>query len=59
MTRKEVLKIKTMRNEGKTNDEIAKHFDCSPVTITRWVKKLREAGHEVKRFKRGRTKLEL
>ena len=51
--------IKTMRNEGKTNDEIAKHFDCSPVTITRWVKRLREAGHEVKRFKRGRAKLEL
>lgn len=59
MKRSQVLEIKKLRNEGQTNEQIAEEMGVTPVTIARWVKRLREAGHEVTRFARGRKKLEL
>ena len=56
----EVKQIPLMRNEGMTDAAIAEHFGVARNSITRWVKKLREAGHEIKRFPRGgRPKMKL
>jgi len=60
LTEEEVKKIPEMRAEGMTDQEIANEYGVARNTITRWVKKLREAGHEIKRFPRGgRPKMEL
>jgi len=59
LTRLQVLEIKRLRNEGLTTDEIAKKLDRTPMTIYRWIKRLREAGHEIKRFPRGKKKMDL
>jgi transposase len=60
LTEEEVKKIPEMRAEGMTDQEIANEYGVARNTITRWVKKLREAGHEIKRFPRGgRPKMKL
>lgn len=59
LSRLQILEIKKRRNEGQTNEQIAVDLGVTTVTVARWVKKLREAGHEVKRFTRGRKAMEL
>ena len=60
LTEEEVKRIPDMRNDGMTDQEIADEFGVARNSITRWVKKLRDAGHEIKRFPRGgRKPLEL
>ena len=60
LNEEQVKQIPAMRNEGKTDQEIADEYGVARNTITRWVKKLREAGHEIKRFPRGgRPKMQL
>lgn len=59
MTRNQVLQIKKLKTEGKTNVEIGAIMKCHPGTISRWVMKLQEAGHTVPRVKPGRKKIDL
>ena len=59
LEKEQIFEIQKLRNEGKTNEFIAEKMKVTPVTIARWVKRLREAGYEVKRFARGRKKMEL
>lgn len=56
LNKEQVLSIVTMRNEGKTEDEIAKELNVSRVTIAYWTRRLRDEGHEIKRFPRGGRK---
>lgn len=53
LTERQVKDIPAMRNSGLSNDEIAETYGVAKNTIVRWVRKLREAGHEIKRFPRG------
>ena len=59
MTRNQVLQIKKLKTEGKTNAEIGAIMNCHPGTISRWVMKLRNAGHTVPRVEPGREKIDL
>ena len=60
LTREQVLSIPVLRNKGKTNEEIAAEFKVARNTVAYWVRRLREDGHEIKRFGRGgRKPLEL
>jgi transposase len=43
-------------SEGKTNKEIAKIYRVSPVTVARWVRKIKDMGREVPIRKRGARK---
>lgn len=45
-----------MRAEAKTNDEIADILKVSRNTVAYWVTRLKEGGHEIKRFRRGGRK---
>lgn len=56
LTKEQVLSIVDKRNEGKTDQEIADELEVSRATVTYWVKRLREEGHEIKRFARGGRK---
>jgi transposase len=56
LKKEEILSIATMRNEGKTEQEIATILKVSRYTISYWVKRLRNEGHEIKRFPRGGRK---
>ena len=53
LTRKQVLSIVDMREQGMTNNEIAKHFNISTKSVSDWIKKLREQGYEVKQVNKG------
>ena len=56
LTKEQVLSIVTRRNEGKTDQEIATELEVSRMTVAYWVKRLRDEGHEIKRFPRGGRK---
>lgn len=56
LTKEQVLSIVTMRNEGKTEQEVAETLKVSRYTVSYWVKRLRSEGHEIKRFPRGGRK---
>jgi len=56
LTKEQVLQIGEKRNAGKTNAEIALELGVSSMTISYWVKRLRDSGQEVKRFARGGNK---
>ena len=56
LTKEQVLSIVPKRNDGMTEQEIADEFEVSRATVTYWVKRLREEGHEIKRFARGGRK---
>lgn len=47
LSRNEVLKIPTLREEGKTDKQIAEKFGCSERTINKWVNVLRKDGFKV------------
>lgn len=57
----QIMEIPHMRNELKmTDNEIALAFGCARNTVTYWVKRLRDEGHEIKRYGRGgRPKIKL
>lgn len=56
----QIIEIMEWRNKGATNEEIGQMFRVSRKTVAYWVKRLRDDGHEIKRFGRGgRPKLEL
>jgi len=56
LSKEQVLSIADKRNEGKTDQEIADELNVSRATVTYWVKRLREEGHEIKRYGRGGRK---
>lgn len=56
LTKEKVLSIATKRNEGKTDQEIATELKIARTTVSYWVRRLRESGHEIKRFGRGGRK---
>lgn len=56
LSKEQVLSIVDSRNEGKTDQEIAEELNVSRATVAYWVKRLREEGHEIKRFGRGGRK---
>lgn len=60
LTKEQIMQIPEKRNAGMTDQEIADEFKVSRTTISYWVKRLRESGHEIKRFGRnGRKPMEL
>ena len=58
LTKENILQIPEMKKQGATNGQIAKHFGVHVQTIVLWIKKLRQAGHEVEK-KIGRPKIQL
>lgn len=58
LKKEDILKIPKMR-ETMSPVDIAKHFDVNVSTIVRWMKRLREAGHDVPKAKGGVKKIEL
>lgn len=56
LKKEQILSIVDMRNEGKTEGEIAVILKVTRNTIAYWVKRLRDEGHEIKRFARGGKK---
>lgn len=48
LSREDILRIPAMVNEGKPLKEIAVELGSTIRTISKWIKKLRETGHEVK-----------
>lgn len=58
LTREQILSIPKMRKRKMTNEQIAAELKTHPTTIIRWVRKLREAGHDVPKLQ-GRPKIEL
>lgn len=51
--------MKKLKHAGVRTDEIAKQMQLSTETVRRWLRRLREAGHDVPRDKPGRQRLEL
>lgn len=56
LTQKDVLSIVQKRNAGKTNEEIGVDLGVSRAVVSYWVHRLRDSGHEIKRFGRGGRK---
>lgn len=52
LTKQQILKIPKLKEQGKTNAEIAELFGVGLRTIYYWVEKLREAGHTVPRVQK-------
>ncbi len=60
LNREQVLSIKELRSQSKTNEEIAKHIGISVSTVSYWVKRLKKAGNEMTVLtKRGVKALEI
>lgn len=59
MKRSQVLEIKRLKLQGKTTKEIAEEMNRTEVTIRRWLKRLRDAGHDVPKDKSGPKELNL
>lgn len=50
----QIADIPRMRNELKmTDNEIAEAYNCSRNTVAYWVRRLRDEGHDIKRYGRG------
>lgn len=58
LTKEQILSIKKMRDEGKKNKEIADILKTTETTVIRWIKRLRDSGHDIKK-RVGRTRMEL
>lgn len=56
LSKEEVLSIASKRNQGMTDQEIAEELEVSRTTVSYWVKRLRDEGHEIKRYPRGGRK---
>lgn len=56
LSREQVMSIPEMRAEGKTNEQIAELLNVTRMTVNYWVRRLRDEGHEIKRFGRGGRK---
>jgi len=59
LTREKILQIPKMRKEGLTNSEIAEKLGTSEPSVIRWVKRLRESGHNVPPRTGGTKRIEL
>jgi transposase len=57
LTKKEILNIPKLKDEGISNEEIARRMKVHPQTIYYWIKRLRESGYEVKIAKRKSIQL--
>ena len=55
LTKEQIMSIPKKR-ESMTDSQIAEEFDCSRVTIQRWIKRLRALGIEVQKGRMGRPK---
>ena len=59
LTKQEILTIPQMVRDGKSNPQIAATLKTSVPTISRWLAKLKKAGHEWPHRKGGSRKIEL
>lgn len=59
MKRSEILEIKRLKNDGMSVKEIAAQKGVDPITIYRWLRKLKEAGHVIKNDKPGPKPIDL
>ncbi len=57
--KQKVLSIIEMRKKNQSNEHIAEKLGISAVSVARWMKRLREAGHDVPKRAVGMKKLEL
>lgn len=59
LNKEQIYSILPMRERGDSTQAIATSLGVHPQTINRWMKKLKEAGHNVAPVKKGRPAIKL
>ncbi len=58
LSKKQIVSIVEMRKKNMSNQDIAAKLNVNMSTVSRWMRRLREAGHDVPKLTGGR-KIEL